>query len=169
MDRVTEIERLIAPSLDGLGYDLVRVRISGNRSLTLQIMAERKDRNEMTVDDCAMISRNLSAILDVEDPIRGSYTLEVSSPGIDRPLVRLRDFVRFSGFEARIETLDPIAQAGGRKRFRGKICGVEGETIHLEMEGEAYFLPFETIGNARLVLTDELVQASMKGQLGSQT
>lgn len=168
MEPAARVEQLIAPSIEAMGFDLVRVKMTGGARARLQIMAERPD-GTMSVSDCATVSRAVSAILDVEDPVAGGYDLEVSSPGIDRPLVRLRDFVRFSGFEVRIETLDPIAQAGGRKRFRGKICGVEGETIHLEMEGEAYFLPFETIGNARLVLTDELVQASMKGQLGSRT
>lgn len=112
----TKVSELIAPSLDALGYELVRVQINGQTNRTLQIMAERKDRRDMTVDDCAEISRNISAILDVEDPVPGAYDLEVSSPGIDRPLVRRDDFERFAGQVARVETGRPI---DGRRRFRG--------------------------------------------------
>src|SRR3546814_4087032 len=104
MDRTTEVDRIIAPSLEAMGYELVRVHLSGAGRLTLQIMAERTDRATMTVEDCAEISRAVSALLDVEDPIAGPYTLEVSSPGIDRPLTPLADFDRFAGFDARVET-----------------------------------------------------------------
>src|SRR5690606_25713880 len=105
-----------------MGYDVVRVRFTGDSGRTLQIMVERQDRRPMTVDDCADVSRQVSALLEVEDPVPGSYVLEVSSPGIDRPLVRLDDFSRFAGFEARLETGQPVA---GRRRFRGRIKGIE--------------------------------------------
>ena len=160
MDQASLVARLIEPSLDSMGYDLVRVQISGGASdRCLQIMAERKDRAEMNVEDCASISRNISTILDVEDPITEAYTLEVSSPGMDRPLVRLEDFTRFAGFEARIDTREAIVD---RKRFRGKLKGVEGETILIEVDGETYEIPFEDILRAKLVLTDELIAASQK-------
>ena len=116
MDRTAEIERLVEPTLDGMGYELVRVRESGGDQPTLQVMAERKDRQDMTVDDCAKISRTLSAVLDVEDPISEAYSLEVSSPGIDRPLMRLEDYERFAGFEVKIETKRPLD--GHRKVYR---------------------------------------------------
>lgn len=160
MDQASLVARLIEPSLDSMGYDLVRVQISGGASdRCLQIMAERKDRAEMNVEDCASISRNISTILDVEDPITEAYTLEVSSPGMDRPLVRLEDFTRFAGFEARIDTREAIVD---RKRFRGKLKGVEGETILIEVDGETYEIPFEDILRAKLVLTDELIAASQR-------
>ena len=115
MDRAAKIGRLVEPSLDSMGYDLVRVRVTGSGQPTLQIMAERKDRQDMTVEDCANISRNLSAVLDVEDPISESYALEVSSPGMDRPLTRLEDYERFAGFEAKIETKRPCGRPGSRQ------------------------------------------------------
>ena len=109
------IAALITPSIEAMGYELVRADLRSGRRRILQIMVERADRIEMTVDDCASVSRAISALLDVEDPIRGTYNLEVSSPGIDRPLVRLSDYDRFSGFEAKIELEQPV---DGRKRLR---------------------------------------------------
>ena len=153
MDRTAEIGRLVEPSLDGMGYELVRVRLTGGGRPTLQIMTERKDGREMTVDDCAEISRNLSALLDVEDPITESYALEVSSPGIDRPLLRLQDYERFTGFEARIETKRPH---DGRRKFTGRLAGVRGRRIAIG----AAEIPFDEIAHAKLVLTDELIAAS---------
>lgn len=145
-----------------MGYELVRVQINGGASdMCLQIMAERRDRVEMNVEDCASISRNISTILDVEDPISEAYTLEVSSPGMDRPLVRLEDFTRFAGFEARIDTRTAIVD---RKRFRGKLEGVDGETVLIEVDGETYEIPFGDILRAKLVLTDELIAASQKAR-----
>ena len=160
MDQASLVARLIEPSLDSMGYELVRAQISGGASdCCLQIMAERKDRAEMNVEDCASISRNISTVLDVEDPISEAYTLEVSSPGMDRPLVRLDDFNRFAGFETRIDTRDAIVD---RKRFRGKLKGLDGETVLIEVDGETYEIPFEDILRAKLVLTDELIAASQK-------
>ncbi len=163
MDRTTEIERLVEPPLDGMGYELVRVRLTGGGRPTLQIMAERKDRREMTVDDCAEISRNLSALLDVENPIAESYALEVSSPGIDRPLLRLQDYERFTGFEARIETKRPHA---GRRKFSGRLAGVRGRRVAIGGETGAAEIPFDEIAHAQLVLTDELIAASMNNRDG---
>lgn len=151
------IAELVEPALNAMGYDLVRVRLSGARNPTLQVMAERNDRTEITVDDCAEISRNISAILDAEDPVPGSYTLEVSSPGIDRPLVRLPDFERFAGFEAKVESRVPV---GGRRRFRGKLAGVEKGCIRIAVHDDTYIVPFEDVQRAKLVLTDELIAAS---------
>ena len=150
------IGQLIEPSLNAMGYELVRVLISGGENLRLQIMAERADRAEMTVDDCADISRNVSAILDVEDPIPNAYTLEVSSPGIDRPLVRLADFDRFKGFDARVESRIAVE---GRKRFSGRLIGIEGEDVLIEVEGTRYAVPYEFVQRAKLLLTDELIAA----------
>ncbi|MEX0808459.1 MAG: ribosome maturation factor RimP [Dongiaceae bacterium] len=160
MDATDRIERLIAPTLDGMGYDLVRVALIGSVGRqTLQIMAERRDRVGMTVEDCADISRAVSAVLDVEDPISSSYTLEVSSPGIDRPLTRLDDFARFAGFEAKVELSAPLE---GRKRFRGRIKGVAGESVRIETEDGEADVPFGRIQKAKLVLTDELIAAAAK-------
>lgn len=156
------LEGLVAPTIDSMGYELVRVLLQGKQRLVLQIMAERKDRQAMTVDDCADISRALSAVLDVEDPIDAAYTLEVSSPGIDRPLTRRDDFARFSGFEAKIETSRPV---NDRKRFRGRLLGLdEAGQIRLADETGEHLLPFEDIQKAKLVLTDELIAASISQQ-----
>ena len=153
------IESILGPSIEAMGYALVRVMISGGRRPILQIMAERADGSGMNVDDCAEISRSISAILDVEDPITGEYTLEVSSPGIDRPLTRLDDFRRFAGFEARIDTAE---LSEGRKRFSGRLVGVDdADRVLLDTaSGAREALPFEGIARAKLVLTDELVAAS---------
>ena len=161
MDRTAEIVRLVEPSLDGLGYELVRVHLTGGGRTTLQIMAERKDRREMTVDDCAAISRNLSALLDVEDPVPGAYALEVSSPGIDRPLMRIEDYERFTGFEARIETKRPH---DGRRKFTGRLAGVRGGCVAIGGEADQAEIPFDEIARAKLVLTDELIAASMNNR-----
>ena len=140
-----------------MGYDLVRVMSTGGQRPTLQIMAERRDRAGMTVDDCAEISRAVSALLDVEDPIQGAYQLEVSSPGIDRPLIKPEDFDRFAGFEARLET---DRQIEGQRRFRGRLLGVVDEAVGLVLpEGERR-IPLSAIRKAKLVLTDDLIAAA---------
>ena len=144
-----------------MGFELVRVQFGGGQHRpTLQIMAERIDRQPMAVEDCAEISRNLSALLDVEDPVPGSYLLEVSSPGIDRPLVKPADFERFAGFDARLETKAPIE---GRKRFRGKLMGVADDRVRLVEEGVELTLPLEQINKAKLLLTDALIGAAAAG------
>lgn len=156
------LEGLIAPTLESMGYDLVRVQMSGKQRPTLQVMAERKDGVAMTVDDCADISRALSAVLDVEDPIQGAYMLEVSSPGIDRPLVKARDFERWAGFEARVEMARPV---DGRKRFKGRLLGVdEHGSIRIQAEDGEFSLPFADVQKAKLVLTDELIAAATAGK-----
>jgi ribosome maturation factor RimP len=153
-----KIEAMIAPSLDAMGYRVWRVAVmGGSRRATLQIMAERQDEQSMTVDDCAEISRTVSALLDVADPIEGAYELEVSSPGIDRPLVRPEHFARFAGFEARIELNRPL---DGRKRFQGRILGLEGEAVRLSLGEATVDLPLSAVARAKLVLTDELIAAT---------
>ncbi|MBW7852317.1 MAG: ribosome maturation factor RimP [Rhodospirillales bacterium] len=162
MDRQDRIERLVVPSLEAMGYELVRIQMQGRQRPTLQVMAERRDRRPMTVEDCADISRALSAILDVEDPIQGAYVLEVSSPGIDRPLVRPDDYARFAGFEARVETGQPV---DGRKRFRGQLLGLDpAGNVRLAVETGEVSVPFAHIQRAKLVLTDALIAATTKGQ-----
>ena len=158
MDPTDRVDKMIAPALDGMGYDLVRVHLSGDGNRRqLQVMAERHDHAAMTVEDCAAISHMVSALLDAEDPIDGSYVLEVSSPGIDRPLTRPRDFERFSGHVARIELRSMV---DGRRRFRGRLQGIEDGLVRLETEGESVALPVEEIAKAKLVITDELLAAS---------
>ncbi len=156
------VEELIAPMIEDMGYDIVRVQLGGgDRRRVLQIMAERRDGEAMTVEDCADISRGAAAILDVEDPITEAYELEVSSPGLDRPLTRLSDFARFAGFEAKVETSMP---RDGRRRFSGRLLGVEGVSVKLTVDGEDVVLPFEDIAKAKLVLTDELIAAHQDSQ-----
>ncbi len=154
MDLAGRVEVLIGPTVEAMGYSLVRVQILGRSRPRLQIMAERTDGEAMLVDDCAALSRAVSAVLDVDDPIQGAYTLEVSSPGIDRPLVRLADFDRFSGFEAKIEMVLAI---NGRRRFQGRLLGTDGETVRLRTDDAEVLLPYADIRRAKLVLTDDLL------------
>ena len=148
---------MIAPSLEAMGYRVVRVAFTGGRRATLQVMAERSDEAMMTVDDCAIISHTVSALLDVADPIEGAYMLEVSSPGIDRPLVRREDFERFAGYEAKLELTQPRE---GRRRFRGRLLGVDGDDVRLLVDDEPVLLPLAAVVRAKLVLTDELIAAT---------
>jgi ribosome maturation factor RimP len=145
-----------------MGFRLVRVVISGRDGTTLQIMAERPD-GTMTVEDCAEVSRQLSPLLDAHDPIHGHYMLEISSPGIDRPLVRASDFVAWAGHEARVETREPI---DGRRRFRGLLNGLDGADVQLEVPadqgGPEVKVPVGSISEARLVLTDELIRDTLR-------
>ena len=144
-----------------MGFELVLVRVMGDKRRTLQVLAEPADRARlMTVEDCAEISRAASALLDVEDPLPGSYVLEVTSPGIDRPLVRPDDFARFAGFEAGIETAAPI---DGPRRFKGRLIGVEGDEVRIEVDGTVVPVPLASVKKAKLVLTDELIAASGGG------
>lgn len=157
------IAEIIGPSVSAMGYDLVRATLTGTRQRTLQVMVERTDRAEMNVDDCANVSRAVSALLDVEDPITEAYNLEVSSPGIDRPLVRLDDYRRFSGFEAKIELQQLV---DGRKRVRGTLQGVgDGDVVTIDSKGEGISVPYSDIKTAKLVLTDDLIEASLAGKL----
>ena len=159
--KAAEVEDLIADAVVAMGYDIVRVMLSGNRRARLQIMAERRDGQGMTVDDCAQVSRMVEAILEVEDPIAGSYELEVSSPGLDRPLTRLADFTRFAGHEAKLETLLPVE---GRRRWRGRLLGVAGERVRLGLDDGEVELPFRDLAKAKLVITDELLAAARREQ-----
>lgn len=163
MDRQNHLEELIAPMLESMGYDLVRVQFQGKQRPTLQVMAERRDAKPMTVDDCADISRALSAFLDVEDPIAGAYVLEVSSPGIDRPLTRIADFDVWAGHEAKLESVVPV---DGRKRFRGTLLGNEDGMVRIRIESGEVKVPFEDIRGAKLVLTDALIAAVTRDQEG---
>ena len=158
-----EIAGLAEPVLADLGFRLVRVVVSGRNGATVQIMAERPE-GTITVEECAEISRRLSPVLDVHDPMKGQYTLEVSSPGIDRPLVRPSDFDAWAGYEAKIEMKELIS---GRKRFRGVLEGIEGEEVRIEVEldqlgRQVIGLPLGLIGEARLVLTDELIRETLR-------
>ncbi|MET0567887.1 MAG: ribosome maturation factor RimP [Hyphomicrobiaceae bacterium] len=158
-----DIATLAEPVLDGLGFRLVRVRIMGGQDTIVEIMAERSD-GSMTVEDCKMVSHNLSPVFDVHDPLPGSYRLQVSSPGIDRPLVRPSDFDQWTGHEAKIELKEPV---GGRKRFRGVLDGyVDGEVrinADLGKDGRQVLgFPIALVGEARLVLTDALVRESLR-------
>ncbi|KQY35111.1 ribosome maturation factor RimP [Caulobacter sp. Root1455] len=149
---------LLDPVAESVGYEIVRLRLMGGaEQRRLQIMAERPD-GDMNVEDCARLSRAISEIMDAADPITGEYTLEVSSPGVDRPLTRLKDFDTYAGLEIRIE-LDRVAE--GRKRFKGELAGVEDGQVGLNLEGEddtTVYFPFEWIVDAKLVLNDELMK-----------
>ena len=149
---------LLDPVAEAAGYEIVRLRMMGGQQRrTLQIMAEDA-HGEMMVEDCAVLSRALSQVLDAADPIKGEYLLEVSTPGIDRPLTRLKDFQTFEGYEARLE-LDRIAE--GRKRFRGRLAGVEDGNVGIDTEEEqdvTVYVPFAWIIDAKLVLSDELLK-----------
>jgi ribosome maturation factor RimP len=158
------VAAIVEPVLEQLDYRLVRVRVSGTEGCTVQIMAERPD-GTMTVEDCEAVSRALSPVLDVADPIDRAYRLEISSPGIDRPLVRKSDFDRYAGHLVKIEMEVPVA---GRKRFRGQLTGTEGEAARLhrddarEDEEADVLLPIEDMSEAKLVLTDELVTEALR-------
>jgi ribosome maturation factor RimP len=153
------ITRLIEPSLTAMGYRLVRVAMTGGRRATLQVMAERLDDLAMTVEDCAQLSQCVSALLDIHDPIVGSYTLEISSPGIDRPLVRREDYDRFIGFEAKIELAMPVE---GRKRFRGRLLGTAEAKVRILTDGGEVGLPLDAVARAKLVLTDDLMATAQR-------
>jgi ribosome maturation factor RimP len=161
MADIGELTRLIEPEVKSLGYELVRVAmIGGTSDPTLQIMAERPDTRQLDLSDCETISRRLSDVLDAADPITESYRLEVSSPGIDRPLTRLKDFDDWCGHEARIKLAEPI---DGRQQFSGTLNGLElkGEVVQLiGKDGNHYFLPFDQISSAKLLLTDDLINAT---------
>lgn len=162
--RLTDLERrvaaLVTPTIEGLGYELVRVLMAGGREGRLQIMAERLDGAAMSVEDCAAISRSVSAVLDVEDPIPHAYELEVSSPGIDRPLTRRKDWTRWAGHVARVELSEAVE---GRRRAKGVILGLEGDVARLRLdEGAEIAIPLAAVHRAKLVLTDALIEESSK-------
>jgi ribosome maturation factor RimP len=158
---------IVTPTIEGLGFELVRLRLQGGKTATLQIMADRPDGG-IDVDDCAAISTAVSAVLDVEDPIDENYHLEVSSPGIDRPLTRLKDFDAWEGYEVKIETSEQI---DGRRRFKGVLRGTEGDEVLIEIEnnGEEVVigLQFDWLSDAKLVLTDELIAEMLRQKKAS--
>ncbi|MBE0453301.1 ribosome maturation factor RimP [Roseovarius autotrophicus] len=154
------LAEIITPVIEGMGFELVRVRLMGGKTHLLQVMADRPEGG-IEVDDCAAISTAISAVLDVEDPIVDAYTLEVSSPGIDRPLTRLKDFEAFEGYEARLETADLI---DGRKRFKGVLAGVEGNEVLINIEEGTIGLDFDWLSDAKLILTDELIREMLRAR-----
>ena len=161
------LAEIITPVLEDMGFELVRVRFMGGKTKTVQIMADKPDGG-IEVDDCAEISNAVSATLDVEDPIEDAYTLEVSSPGIDRPLTRLKDFATWEGYEARLETLELI---DGRRRFKGTLEGVEDDEVLIEIEidgqPQTIGLKFDWLADAKLILTDELIREMLRQKKAS--
>ena len=163
-----KLAEIVSPVIEDMGFELVRLRLMGGNTHTLQIMAERPEGG-IEVDDCAQISNAVSAILDVEDPLSDSYVLEVGSPGIDRPLTRIKDFETYEGYEAKVETSDLI---DGRKRFRGVLAGVEGDEVLINLvdeQGEPVTigLEFDWLTDAKLVLTDELITEMLRQRKAS--
>jgi|TARA_B110000908_G_scaffold162341_1_gene207677 ribosome maturation factor RimP len=154
------IADIITPVVEDMGFEIVRIRLMTGKESILQIMAQGPDGN-IEVDACAKISTAISATMDVEDPILDAYTLEVSSPGIDRPLTRLKDFAKWEGFEAKIETDELI---DGRRRFKGQLSGVEGDEILITIAEGTIGLKFEWLSDAKLVLTDELIRDVLRGR-----
>jgi ribosome maturation factor RimP len=158
---------IVTPAIEGLGFELVRIRLMGGKTRTLQIMADRPEGG-IVVEDCARISTAVSAILDVEDPVEDNYILEVSSPGIDRPLTRLKDFDVWQGYEARIETSELI---DGRRRFKGTLVGTEGDEVLIEIEEAGapvtIGLKFDWLSDAKLVLTDDLIAEMLRQRKAS--
>ncbi len=156
---------IITPVLEDMGYELVRVRLMSGKSTILQIMAD-KPNGGIEVDDCAEISNAISATLDVEDPILDAYALEVSSPGIDRPLTRLKDFAAYEGYEAKLETAE---LQGGRRRFKGELAGVEGDEVLINVEEGTIGLNFDWLSEAKLVLTDDLIKEMLRQRKAAGT
>ncbi len=162
--QAARVAGIVGPVLEGLGFRLVRVKLSGREGITLQIMAERPD-GTFGIDECEAASRAISPVLDVEDPISGAYALELSSPGIDRPLVRISDFERWAGHEVKVEMAVPV---DGRKRFRGILIGATGIEAVIRLPDvptdmpDTYNLPIADIGEARLILTDDLVREALR-------
>ena len=165
MDR--RLADIVTPAIEGLGFELVRIRLMGGATRTLQIMADRPDGG-IEVDDCGLISTTVSAILDVEDPIEENFVLEVSSPGIDRPLTRLKDFEMWKGWEARLETTELI---DGRRRFKGTLAGAEDDEVLIEIEDAGTVvtigLKFDWLSDAKLILTDELIAEMLRQKKAS--
>ena len=154
------IAEIITPVVEDMGFEVVRIRLMTGKESILQIMVQRPD-GQIEVDECAQISTAISAVLDVEDPILDVYTLEVSSPGIDRPLTRMKDFDQWEGFEAKIETEELI---DGRRRFKGQLAGTEGDEVLITIAEGTIGLKFEWLSDAKLVLTDELIRDVLRGR-----
>jgi len=154
---------IIQPTIEDMGFELVRVRLMGGMYKTLQIMAERPDGG-IEVDECAQISTAISAVMDVEDPLADAFTLEVSSPGIDRPLTRLKDFETWDGYEAKVETTEMIE---GRRRFKGQLAGVQDDEVLITISEGTIGLKFDWLSDAKLVLTDELITEMLRQRKAS--
>jgi ribosome maturation factor RimP len=154
------LAEIVQPVIEGMGYELVRLRLMSGKKTTLQVMADRPDGG-IEVDDCAKISTAISAVLDVEDPIEDEYALEVSSPGIDRPLTRLKDFDMWADHEAKIETSELI---DGRRRFKGQLRGTDGDEVLIEIPEGTIGLQFDWLTDAKLVLTDDLIAEMLKAR-----
>jgi ribosome maturation factor RimP len=178
---MSHLEPILTPAIEAAGYRLVRLRLMGGKTKTLQIMAERPD-GTMNVEDCASLAHALLDFMEADDPLEGDYELEVSSPGIDRPLTRLMDYSRYAGHEAKIELIAPIESVGeagsdsvsasappnkGRKRFRGQLLGLDGTDVVIETQGTRVKFPFKGIAEAKLVLTDKLIQEDLKARKGA--
>jgi ribosome maturation factor RimP len=161
---MSHLEPILTPAIEAAGYRLVRLRLMGGKTKTLQIMAERPD-GTMNVEDCAVLSHALLDFIEREEPIEGEYELEVSSPGIDRPLTRLMDYSRYAGHEAKLELIAPL---DGRKRFRGQVLGLDGTDVLMETQGQRVKFPFKGIAEAKLVLTDKLIQEDLKARKNAQ-
>lgn len=159
------MEPIIQTAVEAAGFQLVRLRLIGGKTKTLQVMAERPD-GAMSVDDCATLSRALSDFLDRENPIEGEYVLEVSSPGIDRPLTRIVDFTRWAGHEAKLELHAP--DPTGRKRFKGMLLGVDGNDVEIDVGSQRLKFPFRAIADAKLVLSDRLIEEDLKARRAAQ-
>ena len=155
------LEGLIVPTLDALGYGLVRLLVSGRHAPTLQVMAERQDGRPMGVEDCTAISVALSRLFDAEDPVSVSYTLEVSSPGLDRPLTKAADYDRFKGRSAKIETYRPL---NGRRRFQGKLVGAGEGQVRLDMPEGTVTIALDDIARAKLIIDDAFLRDSLRGE-----
>jgi ribosome maturation factor RimP len=158
---MSHLQPIIEPAVEAAGFRLVRLRLMAGKTKTLQIMAERPD-GTMNVEDCAQLSRALSDFLEAEDPIEGEFHLEVSSPGIDRPLTRQSDFARWSGHEAKIELVNP--DENGRKKFRGMLLGLDGNDVVADIDGARRKFVFAGIAEAKLVLTDKLIQEDLRAR-----
>lgn len=166
----THLEPVFEPVIERAGFKLVRLRMMGGAQKTLQVMAERPD-GSMDVEGCSELSHALLDFIEAEDPIEGDYEIEVSSPGIDRPLTRLMDFARWSGHEARIELNTPVRNADddqdrGRRRFRGILLGLDGTDIAIRVDNADIKFPFRSVANAKLVLTDKLINEDLKARKG---
>ena len=154
------IAEILTPAIEGMGFELVRLRLEGGKTRKLQVMVDRPEGG-IVVEDCARISTHISAVLDVEDPLEDRYTLEVSSPGIDRPLTRLKDFSDWVGYEAHLETSELI---DGRRRFRGRLEGAEGDEVLIAIEEGTIGLKFDWLSDAKLILTDTLIADVLKAR-----
>lgn len=174
---MAHLEPIVEPAVEAAGFRLVRLRLMGGNTKTLQIMAERPD-GTMTVEGCAILARALQDFLEKENPLEGDYELEVSSPGIDRPLTRIADFVRWAGHEAKLELHTPIKSVGDsqsdqsikeRKRFRGRLLGLDGQDVTIESQGQRIAIPFRQIAEAKLVLTDALIAEDLKARKRADT